>query len=154
MTISLDALDDDTFGAMNDVAFPVARVLAGIDAAATAGLDPLKINMVVKRGVNDHRTTEMADYFRGSGHIVRFIEYMDVGTTNGWRIDDVVPAAEIIATINERWPLRRLLRAGAGDDQLATQIRSIWTYRADRYSELRHAANEPSPKIEMSYIGG
>jgi len=105
VTVSLDALDDDTFAAMNDVAFPVARVLAGIDAAAAAGLAPVKINMVVKRGVNDHRITEMAGHFRGTGHILRFIEYMDVGTTNGWRMDDVVPAGEIITTINERWPL-------------------------------------------------
>jgi cyclic pyranopterin phosphate synthase len=215
VTVSLDALDDDTFGAMNDVAFPVARVLAGIDAAASAGLTPVKINMVVKRGVNDHDITELADYFRGTGHIVRFIEYMDVGTTNGWRMDDVVPAAEIIHMINERWPLeplqpnypgevagrhryrdgageigviasvtqpfcgactrarlsadgklytclfatrghdlRRLLRGDASDEQLATQIRSIWAHRADRYSELRHAASERTPKIEMSYIGG
>jgi GTP 3',8-cyclase len=108
VTVSLDALDDETFAAMNDVAFPVARVLAGIDAAAAAGLTPVKINMVVKRGANDHHITEMADYFRGAGHIVRFIEYMDVGTTNGWRMDDVVPAAEIIHTINERWPLEPL----------------------------------------------
>jgi GTP 3',8-cyclase len=105
VTVSLDALDDETFGAMNDVAFPVARVLAGIDAAAAVGLTPVKINMVVKRGVNDRRVPEMAERFRGTGHIVRFIEYMDVGTTNGWRMDDVVPTAEIIAAINERWPL-------------------------------------------------
>ena len=108
VTVSLDALDDDTFGAMNDVAFPVARVLDGIDAAAAAGLTPVKVNMVVKRGVNDDRIVEMAERFRGSGHILRFIEYMDVGTTNGWRMDDVVPAAEIVATINARWPLEPL----------------------------------------------
>ncbi|MGI8505259.1 MAG: GTP 3',8-cyclase MoaA [Solirubrobacteraceae bacterium] len=108
VTVSLDALDDETFGAMNDVGFPVARVLAGIDAAAAAGLAPVKVNMVVKRGVNDRSVAEMAEYFRGSGHILRFIEYMDVGTSNGWRMDDVVPAAEIITTINERWPLEPL----------------------------------------------
>src|SRR5437762_3581467 len=83
VTVSLDALDDDTFAAMNDVGFPVARVLAGIDAAAAARLTPVKINMVVKRGVNDSRIVEMAEHFRGSGHILRFIEYMDVGTSNG-----------------------------------------------------------------------
>jgi cyclic pyranopterin phosphate synthase len=105
VTVSLDALDDQSFAAMNDVAFPVSRVLAGINAAAGIGLTPVKINMVVKRGVNDHCITEMAERFRGSGHILRFIEFMDVGTTNGWRMDDVVPAAEITATINERWPL-------------------------------------------------
>jgi cyclic pyranopterin phosphate synthase len=105
VSVSLDALDDQTFAAMNDVAFPVARVLAGIDAAAAVGLTPVKINMVVKRGINDRCITEIAEHFRGTGQILRFIEYMDVGTTNGWRMDDVVPAAEIIATINERWPI-------------------------------------------------
>jgi cyclic pyranopterin phosphate synthase len=105
VTVSLDALDDDSFSAMNDVGFPVARVLAGIDAAASAGLTPLKVNMVVKRGVNDHAITQMAERFRGSGHILRFIEYMDVGATNGWRMDDVVPAPEIISAIETHWPL-------------------------------------------------
>ena len=105
VTVSLDALDDDTFGAMNDVAFPVARVLAGIDAAAAAGLTPVKINMVVKRGVNDDSIAPMAERFRGTGHILRFIEYMDVGTTNGWRLDEVVPAAEILAAVDQSWPL-------------------------------------------------
>jgi cyclic pyranopterin phosphate synthase len=100
VTVSLDALDDDTFAAMNDVGFPVARVLAGIDGAAAAGLTPVKINMVVKRGVNDHAITTMAARFRGSGHILRYIEYMDVGATNGWRMDDVVPAVEIIPTVH------------------------------------------------------
>ena len=105
VTVSLDALDDETFAAMNDVSFPVARVLAGIDAAATAGLTPVKINMVVKRGINDGSIVDMAEHFRGTGHILRLIEYMDVGATNGWRMDDVVAAAEIIATINQRWPV-------------------------------------------------
>jgi cyclic pyranopterin phosphate synthase len=108
VTVSLDALDDRTFAAMNDVDFPVARVLAGIDAAAAAGLTPVKINMVVKRGVNDDRVVEMAERFRGSGHTLRFIEYMDVGTTNGWRMDDVVPAAEIAERINGHWRLEPL----------------------------------------------
>ena len=215
VTVSLDALDDETFGAMNDVAFPVARVLAGIDAAAAAGLAPVKINMVVKRGVNDSSIAPMAEHFRGTGHVLRFIEYMDVGTTNGWRMDDVVPAAEIIATINERWTieplepnypgevatryryrdgageigviasvtqpfcgactrarlsadgklytclfaarghdLRAVLRAGASEDELVKRLRSIWGYRADHYSELRHGHTRRNPKIEMSYIGG
>jgi GTP 3',8-cyclase len=108
VTVSLDALDDETFAAMNDVRFPVARVLAGIDAAAQAGLSPVKVNMVVKRGVNDHAIHAMAEHFRHSGHILRFIEYMDVGTTNGWRLDDVVPAAEIRIAIDTRWPLEPL----------------------------------------------
>jgi cyclic pyranopterin phosphate synthase len=108
VTVSLDALDDATFAAMNDVGFPVTRVLAGIEAAAAAGLTPVKVNMVVRRGVNDHAITQMAEGFRGTGHIVRFIEYMDVGTTNGWRMDEVVSAADIIAAIDARWPLEPL----------------------------------------------
>ena len=105
VTVSLDSLDDATFRAMNDVDFPVGKVLAGIEAAAKAGLAPLKINMVVKRGVNEASIVPMARHFKGSGHIVRFIEYMDVGATNGWRMDDVVPAREIIAMIDRELPL-------------------------------------------------
>jgi cyclic pyranopterin phosphate synthase len=107
VTVSLDSLDDGVFQAMNDVRFPVERVLEGIDAAAAAGL-PVKVNMVVQRGVNEGSVVEMAERFRGSGHILRFIEYMDVGTTNGWRMQDVVPAAEIVAAIGEAWPLEPL----------------------------------------------
>src|SRR5947209_5666839 len=105
VTVSLDALDDDVFRAMNDVDFPVARVLEGIDAAAAEGLSPVKVNMVVKRGVNEHEVLPMARHFRGSGHILRFIEYMDVGHSNGWRMDDVVPSAEIVRTIAQELPL-------------------------------------------------
>lgn len=105
VTVSLDSLDDDVFRAMNDVDFPVARVLKGIDAAAAAGLGPLKINMVLKRGTNEHSVLPMARYFHGTDHIVRFIEYMDVGTSNGWRLDDVVPAREVVATIDTEMPL-------------------------------------------------
>jgi len=105
VTVSLDSLEDDVFKAMNDVGFPVARVLEGIEAAAQAALTPVKVNMVVKRGVNDHSVLDMADHFRGTGHVLRFIEYMDVGTTNGWRLEDVVPAAEIVRSIDAVWPL-------------------------------------------------
>lgn len=105
VTISLDSLEDPVFRAMNDVQFPVANVLAAIEAAADAGLSPVKINMVVKRGVNDDGIEKMAHYFRGTPHIVRFIEYMDVGTTNGWQLKDVVPAQEILSRISRRWPL-------------------------------------------------
>ena len=115
VTVSLDALDDETFGAMNDVRFPVARVLAGIEAAAAAGLEPVKVNMVVKRGVNDQSVVPMAEYFRASGHILRFIEYMDVGTTNGWRLGEVVSAAEILAALQACWPLQRLPANYAGE---------------------------------------
>ena len=105
VTVSLDALSDEVFSAMNDVGAKVADVLAGIEAAADVGLTPIKINMVVKRGVNDRSILEMADFFRGSGHILRFIEYMDVGTTNGWRLDDVTPAHEIVSRIAEVFPI-------------------------------------------------
>ena len=104
VTVSLDSLDDDVFQAMNDVRFPVSRVLAGIDAAGDAGLG-VKVNMVVKRGANEGSIADMAEHFRNTGIILRFIEYMDVGTTNGWRLDDVVGADEILARIGERWPL-------------------------------------------------
>ena len=105
VTVSLDSLDDPTFRAMNDVDFPVARVLEGIDAAASAGLSPVKINMVVKRGANESSILPMARRFKGSGAVLRFIEYMDVGATNGWRMDDVVPASEIVARIDAAMPL-------------------------------------------------
>jgi cyclic pyranopterin phosphate synthase len=105
VTVSLDALDDPTFQRMNDVGFPVAAVLEGIDAATEAGLGPIKVNAVVQRGVNEHAVVDMARHFKGTGHIVRFIEYMDVGTTNGWRLDDVVPAEEMISAINQVFTL-------------------------------------------------
>jgi GTP 3',8-cyclase len=138
VTVSLDALDDDTFAAMNDVGFPVARVLAGIDAAAACGLAPVKVNMVVKRGVNEARMIEMAEHFRGSGHILRFIEYMDVGTTNGWRMDDVVPAAEIIATIDRHSPLEPLEANYSGE------VASRYRYR-DGSGEIGIIASVTQP---------
>jgi cyclic pyranopterin phosphate synthase len=104
VTVSLDSLDDETFRAMNDADFPVEKVLAGIEAAAAAGL-PVKVNAVVKRGLNEDSVLELARHFKGSGHILRFIEYMDVGATNGWRLDDVVPAAEIVRVIDAELPL-------------------------------------------------
>jgi cyclic pyranopterin phosphate synthase len=105
VTVSLDSLDDAVFRAMNDMDFAVERVLDGIQSADRAGLRPLKVNMVVKRGVNDTHVVDMARFFRSTGHIVRFIEFMDVGATNGWRMNDVVPAAEIVAMIAREWPL-------------------------------------------------
>jgi cyclic pyranopterin phosphate synthase len=105
VTVSLDSMDDTVFMAMNDVGFPVQAVLDGIAAAAAAGLDPIKINMVVKRGVNESSVVDVAQHFRGTGHIVRFIEYMDVGTTNGWRLDDVVSGREIVDLIDAQFPL-------------------------------------------------
>lgn len=115
VTVSLDALDDATFRAMNDVDFPVARVLEGIDAAIEAGFSPVKINMVVKRGVNEQEILPMVRRFSGEGHILRFIEYMDVGATNGWRMDEVVSAAEIVQIISREFPLEMLAPNYAGE---------------------------------------
>ena len=115
VTVSLDSLDDAAFMALNDVGFPVARVLEGIEAAADAGLAPVKVNMVVRRGVNEQSVLPMAGHFRHSGHVLRFIEYMDVGTTNGWRLEEVVPAAEIVALIGGQWPLEPVAPAYPGE---------------------------------------
>src|SRR5215207_1229012 len=123
ITVSLDGVDNEVFAAINDVGFPVERVLAGIDAAAAAGLGPIKINTVVKRGVNEHGVVPIARHFRGSGHIVRFIEYMDVGHSNGWRIDDVVPAAEIVAMIDAELPLEPVAPNYPGE------VVERWRYR-------------------------
>jgi GTP 3',8-cyclase len=122
VTVSLDALDDPTFRAMNDADFPVADVLAGIDAAAAAGLAPVKVNAVIKRGLNEHAVLPLARHFRHSGHIVRFIEYMDVGATNGWRMDDVVPAREIVDTISSQWTLE------PAQAQYAGEVAERWRY--------------------------
>jgi cyclic pyranopterin phosphate synthase len=115
VTVSLDALDDPTFQAMNDVGFPVSRVLDGIAAAESAGLGPVKINAVIRRGLNEHAIVDLAEHFRGTTTTVRFIEYMDVGHTNGWRLDDVVPAAEVMAAIDARWPLEPVDSAYRGE---------------------------------------
>ena len=215
VTVSLDSLDNDVFKAMNDVNFPVERVLEGIEAAVEAGLAPVKVNMVVKKGVNDDSVLDMARYFRGKGRTIRFIEYMDVGSANGWRLDDVVPAAAIVKMINAEIPLepvgpeyrgevarryrykdgsgeigviasvtqpfcgdctrarlsadgklytclfatgghdfRAPLRAGKTDEEIAQYLRSVWTTRDDRYSELRSTATPDLRKVEMFYVGG
>src|ERR671934_1992283 len=122
VTVSLDSLDDATFRAMNDADFPVAKVIEAIDVAAAEGLTPVKINAVVKRGVNDHDIVRMAERWRGTGHIVRFIEYMDVGSTNGWRMDDVVPSAEVVKRISARWPLEPI------DANYAGEVAERWRY--------------------------
>jgi GTP 3',8-cyclase len=215
ITVSLDSLDDEIAGRMNGVDFPVARVLDGIAAARSAGLAPIKVNTVVRRGLNETGILPLARWARDEGLILRFIEYMDVGHSNGWRLDDVVPMAEILAIIDAEMPLEpagasyrgevagrfryrdgsgevgviasvsqpfcgdctraRLsaegslytclfavsgtdlkvpLRAGAADAELAAMIRSVWAVRADRYSELRSAATEHLPKVEMYAMGG
>ena len=123
ITVSLDSLDDEVFRRMNDADFPVARVLEGIDAAEAAGLSPLKVNMVVRRGLNEDSVLPMARFFRARGHILRFIEYMDVGHSNGWRLDDVVPAAEIVAAIDAEMPLEAVPPNYPGE------VADRWRYR-------------------------
>jgi GTP 3',8-cyclase len=137
VTVSLDSLDDAIFRAMNDVDFPVDRVLEGIDAAVAAGL-PVKVNVVVKRGLNDDQVLELARYFRRSGHVLRFIEYMDVGHTNGWRLDDVVPAAEIIRTIDAELPLEPVEPAYRGE------VARRWRYK-DGSGEIGVIASVTQP---------
>ena len=227
VTVSLDSLDDATFRRMNDVDFPVAQVLDGIAAAQAAGLQRIKVNMVVQRGTNDHQIVPMARHFRGTGIALRFIEYMDVGSSNGWRMEQVLPSAEVLARLqaelalvplpaqaegetaqrwgwadalghhdpalgevgvissvtqafcgdcnrarlsmegrlylclfaSQGWDLRRLLRDGSSDAQIAAAIAGIWQARGDRYSELRaslppETGGNPRRRIEMSYIGG
>jgi GTP 3',8-cyclase len=122
ITVSLDSLDDATFRAMNGAEFPVARVLEAIDAAA-AELAPIKINMVVKRGVNDDHIVDMARYFKGSGNIVRFIEFMDVGTTNGWKMEHVVPSAEVVRSVNDVFPCEPM------DANYYGEVAKRWRYQ-------------------------
>jgi cyclic pyranopterin phosphate synthase len=137
VTVSLDALDDDTFRAMNDVDIPVQRVLDGIDAAAAAGL-PVKVNAVVKRGLNQHGIVELARHFRGTGHVLRFIEYMDVGHTNGWRLDDVVSAEEILARIGDEFPLEPVEPSYRGE------VAKRWRY-VDGQGEIGVIASVTQP---------
>jgi len=115
VTVSLDGLDDTVFRAMNDVDFPVADVLRGIDAAREAGLGPIKVNMVVKRGTNHDQILPMARHFKGSGIVLRFIEYMDVGATNGWRMDEVMPSAEVVQLLQRELPLVQLEASAPGE---------------------------------------
>jgi GTP 3',8-cyclase len=138
ITVSLDSLDDDVFRAMNDVDFPVARVLAGVDSALAAGLDPVKVNVVVKRGLNEDGILPMARHFRGTGVVLRFIEFMDVGHTNGWRLDDVVPAAEIVAAIDAELPLE------AAEPNYRGEVARRWRYR-DGSGEIGVIASVTQP---------
>ncbi len=123
VTVSLDSLDDATFRRISDVDLSVSDVLAGIDAAQAAGLGPIKVNMVVKRGVNDQHIVDMARHFKGSGHILRFIEFMDVGASNGWRLDDVVPSREVISRINAVFPLETV------EPNYHGEVAERWRYR-------------------------
>jgi cyclic pyranopterin phosphate synthase len=137
VTVSLDALDDETFRAMNDMDVPVQRVLDGIDAAAAAGL-PVKVNAVVKRGLNEHGIVELARHFRGTGHVLRFIEYMDVGHTNGWRLDDVVSAEEILTRVADEFPLEPIEPSYRGE------VAKRWRY-LDGQGEIGVIASVTQP---------
>jgi GTP 3',8-cyclase len=137
VTVSLDSLDDATFRAMNDMDVPVQRVLDGIDAATAAGL-PVKVNAVVKRGLNDDGIIDLARHFRGTGHVLRFIEYMDVGHTNGWRLDDVVPAKEILARVAEEFPVEPVEPAYRGE------VAKRWRY-VDGAGEIGVIASVTQP---------
>jgi len=138
VTVSLDSLDDGVLAAIGDAPVSAQRVLGGIEAAARAGLDPVKVNMVVRRGVNEHCVAEMAERFRHSGAVLRFIEYMDVGASNGWRLEEVVPAREILRTLQARWPLEPLQPSVHGE------VASRYRYR-DGAGEigLIHSVSEP-----------
>lgn len=215
VTVSLDALDSARFTQLSDSNVAVDRVLAGIEKAAEVGLAPVKVNMVVRKGINDDQIIPMARYFKGKGHALRFIEYMDVGNTNGWNLSEVVTGAEIIQTLATEFELqpvasnyygevadryryadgsgeigiitsvsrpfcgdctrmrlspegqfflclfgsrgydvRKLLRSGISDPEVAAHIMEMWRARGDRYSELRGLGTAPKDKVEMSYIGG
>ena len=138
VTVSLDSLDDEVFRGMNDVDFPVAGVLKGIEAAKVAGLTPIKINMVVKRGVNESSILSMARYFRGAAYILRFIEYMDVGSTNGWRLEDVVTAREIVAMLSAEMPLEPI------EPNYRGEVARRWRYR-DGSGEIGIIASVTQP---------
>jgi len=138
VTVSLDALEDEVFTAMNDVDFPVERVLEGIAAARAVGLTPIKINMVVKRGVNEGSILPMARYFHGTDYILRFIEYMDVGSTNGWRLDEVVPVKEIVARIDAEMPLEPL------EPNYRGEVAKRWRYK-DGSGEVGFIASVTQP---------
>jgi cyclic pyranopterin phosphate synthase len=141
VTVSLDSMDDSVFMAMNDVGFSVQGVLDGIAAAAEAGLGPIKINMVVKRGVNDDSIVDMAQHFKATGHILRFIEYMDVGTTNSWRLDDVVPARDIIETLDREFGIE------PADPSYPGEVAQRWRYR-DGTGEVGVIASVTQPFCE------
>jgi GTP 3',8-cyclase len=138
ITISLDSLDDTVFTALNDVGVTVDTILGAIEAAAGAGLHPIKIDMVVKRGVNEESIVPMAGHFRGSGHILRFIEYMDVGNSNGWRMADVVPAAEIVRAVDAVWPVEPI------DPNYYGEVAERWRYR-DGAGEIGVIASVTQP---------
>jgi cyclic pyranopterin phosphate synthase len=138
ISVSLDALDDPTFKSMNDVGFSAARVLDAIEHAAAAGLVPIKVNVVIKRGVNEHVILPMARHFKGTDHVVRFIEYMDVGNSNGWRLDDVVSASEIVQTVNAEFPIE------PASPNYEGEVAKRWRYR-DGSGEIGIIASVTQP---------
>jgi len=138
VSVSLDSLDDEVFKAMNDVDFPVEKVLEGMDVAQKVGLEPIKVNMVVKRGVNESSILPMARFFREKGYILRFIEYMDVGHTNGWRTNDVVSAKEIVKIISAEMPLEPL------DPNYTGEVAERWKYK-DGKGEIGVIASVTQP---------
>jgi GTP 3',8-cyclase len=138
ITVSLDSLDDEVFRRMNGVDMPVTKVLDGIDAAVAAGLVPIKINVVLKRGENEDGILPLAGWARDAGHVLRFIEYMDVGTTNGWRLDEVVPAAEVVDVIGREWPLQ------PADAGYRGEVAERWRY-ADGRGEIGVIASVTRP---------
>ncbi len=123
LTVSLDALDDETFKKINDVDYPAIRVLDGIDNARAAGFNDIKVNAVIRRGLNEHAVMDLVEHFRSSGCIVRFIEYMDVGETNGWNLDDVLPAKQLVEQIHARFPLDPV------DPNYRGEVAKRWRYR-------------------------
>ncbi len=215
ITVSLDGLDDEVVMRLIDTDVPVATVVEAIEVASDAGLGPMKINTVVRRGWNADQVIPLVDHFRGSGHTLRFIEYMDVGTSNNWQSDEVVTSAELLELVGSRWQLRpidpayrgevasqyefvdgagtvgfissvsepfcgdctrlrlsadgsiytclfasagtdikQVLRSDSSDDHVAQILASLWGDREDRYSKLRGGVPLPTPRVEMSYIGG
>ncbi len=152
VTVSLDSLDDEVFKAMNDVNFPVAKVIEGMDVAASVGLGPIKVNMVVKRGLNESSILPMARFFREKGYILRFIEFMDVGHSNGWRMDDVIPSAEIVRMIDAEMPIEPL------DPNYRGEVADRWRYRDGSgeigfISSVTHAFCRDCTRIRLSAEG-
>jgi GTP 3',8-cyclase len=138
ITVSLDSLDDEVFRRMNGVDFPVTRVLEGIDAAVDAGFAPIKVNVVLRRGENEDAILPLARWARDAGHVLRFIEYMDVGTTNGWRLDEVVPAEEVVDRISREWPLEPAVAGYRGE------VAERWRY-VDGRGEIGVIASVTKP---------
>ncbi len=138
LTVSLDAMDPEIYKQLNDVDFPIERTLAGIETAQKAGISSVKINVVVKRGTNEKELIKIAEHFRGTGVIVRYIEYMDVGATNGWRMDDVIPSRQIVEEINSRYPIEPV------DPNYPGEVATRWRYK-DGMGEIGFISSVSEP---------